>query len=286
MSTSLDVSGKIDKDTVELFRTVDKLIQQLAIPYVVIGATARDIVLHYGYGAGVERATQDVDFAIEVATWAAFDALKQKLVETGFELTREQHRLTSPSGAVVDIVPFGEVEGEQGSIAWPPKGDVVMSVLGFQEACDHATKVRIDDIPELVVPIATPEGMVLLKLIAWTDRARDKRGKDALDLAYILSSYESIPKVRDVLYSSDDSTIMERYGWDITLAAAYLLGREADSIAVEQTRAEIRQLIDGNMRDCSMDQLITEMCGSQVTTRYERNKRNLDAFWAGFSSLE
>jgi len=41
------------------------------MPYVVVGATARDLVLHYGHGAAIRRATQDVDFAIEVPDWPA-----------------------------------------------------------------------------------------------------------------------------------------------------------------------------------------------------------------------
>ncbi len=50
-----------------------------------------------------------------------------------------------------------------------------MKVLGFQEACDNAEWVRIQENPELDVPVATPAGMSLLKIIAWTDRAGDLR---------------------------------------------------------------------------------------------------------------
>jgi len=283
MSTLLDVSGRIDRGTVELFRTVDRLMQQLEHPYVVIGATARDIVLHYGYGADVERATQDVDFAIEVPNWAAFDALKQKLAEVGFALTREQHRLKSPSGTVVDIVPFGKLGGDKGSIAWPPKGDVVMSVLGFQEASENADRVLVDNEPELIVPVATPAGMALLKMIAWFNRVREKRVKDAQDLSYLLESYEKIPVVKDALYSEAWTTVMEAYGWDLTRAAARMLGHDAATIGRKKTCDEILAIMHDEKKK---ERLIVEMCTVNTAHQYEHNNRLLSAFTDGFEAYQ
>lgn len=282
MSTSLDITGKVDAATVELFRTVSRVIDSLGMPYVVVGATARDLVLHYAHGAELERATQDVDFAIEVPDWEAFDTLRDELVKSGFSLTKAQHRLVSPGDVNVDIVPFGEVEDQTASIAWPPKGEVVMSVLGFQEACDKAEQVRIADSPELVIPVATPPGMVLLKLIAWADRARENRIKDALDLAYLLRSYEWIPAVRDALYSEAWMPVMETYGWNISLTAAHKLGLDAAAIVGEKTRLQIERLVMDELAGRSQDQLITEMCGTRGDAQYERNNRLLSAFWAGF----
>lgn len=137
-NTLLNISGKIEPQAVELFGTINTILGGLGISYVVVGAAARDLVLHYGYGAAIQRATNDVDFAIKVPDWTAFDAVKKKLMEQGFKETRQQHRLISPSDTVIDIVPFGELENEQASIAWPPKGDMTMCVLGFKEACDNA----------------------------------------------------------------------------------------------------------------------------------------------------
>ena len=56
-STLLNIAGKIDPQTVALFETVSSAIADLDMPYVVVGATARDLVLHYGHGARVQRAT-------------------------------------------------------------------------------------------------------------------------------------------------------------------------------------------------------------------------------------
>ncbi|WP_194727058.1 hypothetical protein [Noviherbaspirillum malthae] len=38
------------------------------------------------------------------------------------------------NGYPIDIVPFGGVAQKDGQIAWPPEGDVIMNVAGYEEA--------------------------------------------------------------------------------------------------------------------------------------------------------
>ena len=280
MSTLLNLSGKIDPHTVAVFEAVGRVIAELGVPYVVVGATARDLVLHFGHGAKLRSITKDVDFAIEVPSWSAFTVVRDRLCEEGFNATKFQHRLLSPEKMEVDIVPFGQLEDGASSIAWPPKGDVVMSVLGFQEACNNAEWIRIQENPRVDVPVATPSGMMLLKLVAWTDRVREKRGKDAQDIAYILDSYEEIPVVRDALYEAEK--IMEKYDWDQTLGSAHLLGEHASSIVSEDTRALISQLAAGELGERNTERLIDEMYTQRMGSQYERNRQLLAAFFAGF----
>ena len=49
----------------------------------------------------------------------------------------------------IDIVPFGEIDGNNGAytIAWPPDKDFVMSVMGFNEAFASALTVTITETP-------------------------------------------------------------------------------------------------------------------------------------------
>lgn len=282
MSTLLNIAGKIDEKTVTLFEVVGRATADLDMPHVVVGATARDIVLHYGHGANVERATTDVDFAIEVPSWAAFYALRKLLCEQGFKATKREHRLISPCNTMVDIVPFGLIEDERADIAWPPEGDVIMSVLGFQEAFDNAEWVRMRDEPELDVPIATPVGMVLLKIIAWTDRDKNLRTKDATDIAYLLHSYEKIPEVTDALYDENNVQLMEAYDWDITQASACLLGMRASNIAKENTLQRIRALINEELGNLNLDLLVVEMC-THVEAEFDRKLQLLSAFMDGFN---
>ena len=279
-STLLNISGKIDSKFCEVFYSVNSVLSELKIPYIVVGATARDLVLHHGYGARIQRATDDVDFAIEVPDWKSFNALKNKLCEQGFKQTKAQHRLLSPTKTVVDIVPFGDIENEDASIAWPPKGDVIMNVLGFKEACDNAERVRIQDEPILEVPVATPVGMSLLKIISWTDRAIELRNKDAKDIAYILSTYELIPEVKERLYASEE--ILKTYSWDVKQAGACLLGRRARDIAKANTVKIIKALIQEALPGLHLDLLTEEMC-THIGNDFERNNQLLSAFINGFN---
>ncbi|VAW78978.1 hypothetical protein MNBD_GAMMA12-3248 [hydrothermal vent metagenome] len=244
-STLLNIAGKIDSQTVKLFESVCLVTSELALPYVVVGATARDLILHHGHGANIQRATSDIDFAIEVSDWESFALLTNSLCRKGFKPSKVPQRLLSPDNIPVDIVPFGRIEDPEASIAWPPDGDVVMSVLGFQEACDHAERVRIHNAPVIDIRVATPPGMILLKLIAWIDRAVDMRIKDAKDIAYLLSTYEKISAVVDAGYDDSNIVHMESYDWDVTQTCSFILGQHAKSIAGKATRKEIVKLATG-----------------------------------------
>jgi len=64
MSTLLNLSGKIDPQTVTVFEIVGCVIAEPGMPYVVAGATARDLVLHYGHGVAIRRATADIGYSL------------------------------------------------------------------------------------------------------------------------------------------------------------------------------------------------------------------------------
>ena len=55
---TLDLSGKIDAKSIAVYSAIDKAVKELAISYVVVGASARDLVLHYGYGATIKGQRQ------------------------------------------------------------------------------------------------------------------------------------------------------------------------------------------------------------------------------------
>lgn len=279
--TLLNIANKIDPATVSVYEAVSNAAASLKLPYFVVGASARDLVMQHGYGAKVERATQDVDFGIQVADWNAFDALKATLEEQGFNRAKVEHRLYSKEGTPVDIVPFGGTQDGRAQIAWPPKGEWVMSVLGFQEAYVHALQVRIQENPFIDIPVASPEGMMLLKLIAWTDRPKEKRAKDAEDIFFLLKSYEKIPAIADTLYDNED--LMDSYGWDITFAAAQQLGSNTAAIASSPTEEAINNLFRNKLKNRSVDLLVGEV-GERVDYQFERNHKIMAAFIHGFTS--
>lgn len=279
---SLNISGKIELPIVKLYQDVSEVSAALGIPFIVVGASARDIVLHHGHGASVERATQDVDFGIEVPDWSAFQKLKQSLADRGFRETATAHRMMSPNDIPIDIVPFGDIEDEQSSIAWPPAGDWKMSVLGFQEVCANAEIVRIQEEPPVDIPVASPAGMTILKLIAWLDRPSDLRRKDAPDLIYLLTTYEKLPQISDHLYR--DRQLMEQHDWDLTLASAHQLGADAGELAGSASYALIANFFKGEHDNLNTEKLLTEM-GISSEASYERNETLLNACIEGFLAI-
>ena len=50
MKELLDISGKLDSASVDVYRAVAEATEQQSIDYLVVGANARDLVLHHGYG--------------------------------------------------------------------------------------------------------------------------------------------------------------------------------------------------------------------------------------------
>jgi len=276
----LDASDKIEQILRLVYSDVAQVCAELGIDYLVVGAAARDLVLEHVYGAQSRRATTDVDFGLRLAGWSSFDELRAALLKRGYQESKSQHRLLSPRGIAVDVIPFGEIADTDTNIAWPPDGETRMSVLGFKEAHDHSDLIRIQKDPEIRVRVATPVGMVLLKLIAWNERSLDKRPKDALDLQHLLTSYSRIPAVQEAIYSERE--LGERHGWDNDFMGAELLGLHATRIAQHRTAEVILALVGRSER---VERLVWEMSGG-IEANLDRSGKLLDAFFRGFRTLK
>ena len=236
-NTCVNIAGKLPAGLVELYANINEHAKKLAIDYLVVGAMARDLVLVHGFGAKIERGTRDVDFGVNVASWDEFSALRDSLLQAGYVPdARKIHRLTREDEEglpwEIDIVPFGEIEDKSKRINWPPKQDFVMNVHGFSEAFEHALDVQISDEPALVIPVASPAGICLLKLVSWLDREVELRAKDATDFSYLIQSYSKIPEISDALY---EEGYMEAQGWDEFKASAMKLGKDVAVLASPET---------------------------------------------------
>lgn len=122
---SFNLSGKLDSSLIEVLRVITEVATSLSIPFFVIGAVARDIVLEYCHGVRSARGTRDLDIGINVADWDEFKNLSAALVSTGkFSVTREPHVFLALSHRV-DIVPFGKISGAKRTISWPPEHEVL-----------------------------------------------------------------------------------------------------------------------------------------------------------------
>lgn len=242
-STSLNVVGKLPRGLVGLYQKINAHTEALGIPYLVIGATARDIILHHGYGAAIERGTRDIDFGIQVQNWDQFEQLKEHLLKNGFTPDQTKvHQLvtTVPNGESweIDIIPFGNIAGDGNSITWPPQHDIGMSVTGFNEAFKHALDVKVANNPNLNIKVASPAGMLLLKLISWLEREHSVRRKDAMDIFYLTRHYSKIPDIADSLYEDD---FMDAQNYDEHKASTMKLATDACSIANEEVLSFINE---------------------------------------------
>src|SRR6185436_12028564 len=80
MTTSLDVSRKLDQVSVDLLLAVDSVAVSLDVSYCIVGAFARDVVLGLCFGIDTGEATRDIDFGLMMDDWAQFDELRARLM--------------------------------------------------------------------------------------------------------------------------------------------------------------------------------------------------------------
>ena len=231
---------------VEVLRHIDTLTAQLALPYFVTGAMARDILLNNVFGLNAERLTRDIDFAIAVANWEQFETVKKRLIDGGRfipDRNATQRLYYSASGTTskfpIDLIPFRGVEEPPRTIAWPPNMKVMMNVAGYEEVLATAVNVYID--VGLNVRIASLPGLALLKLFSWAARGNEN-SKDAEDLVMILRTYHDAGN-KDRLFGQE-IWAMEAVEYDIELAGARLLGNDVRSIASPTTLQNVVVLLE------------------------------------------
>jgi len=109
--------------------------------YFLVGASARDLLLEHAHNIDPGRNTNDVDLALTVDNWAEFEQMRLRLIEGGqfAPIGNLAHTLLFEGRYELDLVPFGDVEQEDRTIAWPPNGSVVMNVFGFATTWMRAT---------------------------------------------------------------------------------------------------------------------------------------------------
>lgn len=241
-STLLDLSGKIDPLTISALTQIQKVTSDERIPFFVVGATARDILLEIAHQTASKRATADIDIAVFLEDWTQFEGIRRALIQSkDFEPGREFQRLIYRGRLPVDMVPFGGVAYANGQISWPPDGSFKMSVAGFEECYRHSIPVRLSRDPDLVVRVVSLAGLAILKLIAWDDNP-DRRRKDAPDLFFIMSNYLDAGNL-DRLFS-EAADIVEADNYDYELGSTRFLGRDMSGIASTSTRETLIGILE------------------------------------------
>jgi predicted nucleotidyltransferase len=273
MSNLLDLSGKIDPGSLALFETLSDLAGSLGFPFFVVGATARDMIFDLGYGLPSKQATLDKDFGFRAASWGEFEKLKESLLTTGlFKETKEVQRLLYRGELLIDILPFGEIADAQGEIRWPPDEDLVMSMVGFEDAYRAAREVRVRASPPLDILVASTPGLTIMELVSWADRPKD-RSRDAVDLAHILEMYlDADNNYGRLLEAHMDLAEVENF--DYVRAGARLLGRDIASIGNPETIARIKEILAKETADDSQFRLTQAMKANRGVSDVESKNRS------------
>ena len=253
----------------EIFEALHSAAQNIGIPYFVIGAAARDLLFRYGYDLPVRRATRDIDIAVRVADWDQHDRLVGALIATGnFEPTEIRQRYLFKGSETIDIVPFGPIAGKKHSIAWPPDENVVMGVLGFEEAFRSAIPLVVRREPLVSVPVASLAGLAMMKLISW-DESYPRRAKDGQDCYYITENY--IDAGNDGRLYDEAADLLAVESFDRARAGARLLGRDMARLVEGDAKQKIREIIVRESDPAGQLKLISDIVGADVFVEEKTN---------------
>lgn len=277
MATLLDLSQKGDRLLGALIGRINAIVGDA--PYLLAGATARDLLLQAAHGIDTRRATTDVDLAFLVGNWDEYLGLRNKLLASGdfAEMPKGGlNKLRFRGNLEIDILPFGGIEQPDRSIAWPPDGDTIMTVFGFREALRSCITVILP--PKERVQVVSLPALAILKLVAWKERRFEQPGKDAHDLTLIVRSYPDAgnhARLYSEIPDAGDSP------FDYEIGGAQLLGKDMAQLLDATGRARLARLI----AEETDEQGQLRLAGDMMRSDPERALELLIALEKGFVNL-
>ena len=259
----LDIS-KISRTIADCLIALQKEADVLRVQILLVGATARELLFaEYGITG---RATVDVDIAVLVGDWTAYNSFMQRLKSTALFTpdVGSNHRLCF-QGLPVDVIPFGGIETEAGNIVWPDDTGT-MNMAGFQDVYKHALSAAIWQGEK--ISVASLPGMAVLKIVAWDDRHNEFPTKDADDLALILRYYAEAGN-SERLYEEHPDFVTD-VGGDLELAGARLLGFDMAAIMSLSTKQVVQKILAHNTDPGASDKLVEAILRYLPDRSYER----------------
>lgn len=76
----------------------------------------------------------------------------------------------------------------------PPSRSGPQGPFGFTEALESEFNVQISKSSDMTIPVASPAGIAILKLVAWVEREVAVKPKAAMDFSYLIENYAKIPE--------------------------------------------------------------------------------------------
>ncbi|MCL7487588.1 MAG: nucleotidyl transferase AbiEii/AbiGii toxin family protein [Desulfobulbaceae bacterium] len=282
---SLNLSGKINPILVEILDLIHSKAQELGIQFMVVGATARDLLFKF-YDIDPYRMTMDIDVGVRLGVngWDHFERLKNKLIALEkFRSTREIHKILYQNQEIpreVDILPFGEISDSNNEIHWPhPEDGILLNVSGFEEAFLHCETVKLRESPDLEIRVASLPSQFVLKLLAWKERGAGS-DKDAKDIYFLIKNYGD-PINRERLFG-EEKDILQTEDFDLELAGAYLLGRDVSRVVTIRLRDILKGVLELESSESGNNRLAQSMMPQAAFSEdFKKNIRYLQKILAG-----
>lgn len=256
--------------------------EELDINFFVVGAFARDLLLEHIYNQKAGIATRDIDLAIRIDSWKRYNELIEYLKKKyQFKEGRVSHEFISSNGTFTDIVPFGKIEKNR-SISFPPNFSRIMNMVGFEEIYNSSIEIIIDK--SIVIKIASIEGIVILKLIAWKDRQPASISqKHVRDIYLILSNYFDI-KVSE--FAQEFSDIFDAKDYNFMSGGARALGRRIGQISKKSINLvnNLNSIFEKILSERDNSLFITQMMNN-TPYDYEYVKKIMEGLIRGFDDI-
>lgn len=219
---------------------ISKLFEEIGVPSMVVGASARDILARTYNLPLTMRMTSDVDFGILVKDWDELkrvqDYLKkdQKIKKIGEKENKVRYHY---SGLPFDIVPFGGIEKDY-KVSWPPFYDTIMTVLGYEEALNHSIAIKING---KEIKVVASEMLIALKLIAWDENS--SREKDIADSWFLIKNYEKLEPSAYEYILDNHLSLFEEFGLEPDISAPLYVGIKLKKLLKKITREHLREIL-------------------------------------------
>jgi len=235
----------------ESFDCIDEVMRELTIPYYLIGINAIALEL-LKEGIKPSRGTKDIDFAVMISSINEYEQISAALGAKGFNKVAAPWTFYSETYKVaIDVLPFGEIE-EDYTVNFNERY-TDLHMLGFREVMEEAVPVQIEEKIANIPPLA---GMVILKLIAWSDRP-EERENDLSDILKIIEHYYALKwdEIVEIHYDTLDKEL-----FDQKIIAAEVLGRNArlyldKSIDISE---RVLKVLETNLQDASKSAIAKE----------------------------
>ena len=274
-------SVQVDDDFYQLLKLFSTAAKKENVPWLMVGATARVLLLETVYGWPKGIATEDIDFAVQVENWEHYEKLCLRLSEQGDlkPLQKPTKRFVTNKKLLFDLVPFGGVETGIKQVYWPPHKDDLMTVRGFASAYNDAIHVNVNN--TIKVPVISPGALCALKIFAWEERHTQHPGRDAKDLAYLFENSESLFPAEEMHTKHQEALIENDY--DIELASLYQFGQTVKEILEPDDSKFLKKVIKTEVEQEDDSILVRELQKYLSTKDIERVFHMLKSFYKPFT---